>query len=242
MEALQISDPAPWLLVASAVTCGATLEETILHRLSTVPAEIANDISSNGLRMWDISYVPTGLLRQAANWIDREPGLAAICSDLVKDLHLLRAEAGFDVSHSEPRWRRKIFVSIPERNDAVGALRLAESIIHEAMHLHLTDLEEVEPLVSKLAGKMRSPWKTEHRPYQGVMHGLFVFACLSQYFRDMSRFLEKEKDQLASNHCKGRIADIAAEISSIDIDELSAGLTSAGILFAKSWQRFARVR
>ena len=239
LEALQISELAPWLLVSSTVTCDVTLEETILDRLSEVPSEIAIEIAHTGLQTWDPSYVPAGLLRRAANWIDREPSLSAICSQVVENLHLIRAEARFDISHSEPRWRRKIFVSVPERDDAVGAVRLAESIIHEAMHLHLTDYEEVKPLVSEFAGKMRSPWKTEHRPYQGVMHGLFVFACLSQYFRNMLRVFEQ--DEAARNHCVRRVADIAAEIRSINIDELSIGLTGAGALLAKNWQRFGRI-
>lgn len=218
-----------------------TLEETILDCLSEAPVEIANDIACDGLRTWDLSCAPTVLLKQAATWIDREPSLSAICSRVVKDIHLLRAETGFDVSHSEPRWRRRIFVSVPERDDAVGAVRLAESIIHEAMHLHLTDFEEIEPVVSEFAGKIRSPWKTEHRPYQGVMHGLFVFACLGQYFRNTSKIFEKEKDDAARNHCIGRVADIASEINSIDIDELSTGLTTAGGMLARNWHRFGRV-
>jgi HEXXH motif-containing protein len=241
LETLQISDHAPWLLLGPTITCEVTLEETILGRLSKPSAEIANEIACHGLRTWDTSCVPTDMLRQAATWIDRERTLSAICSRVVKDIHLLRADVGFDVSHSEPRWRRSIFVSVPERDDTVGAVRLAESIIHEAMHLHLTDFEEIEPLVFEFQGKMRSPWKTERRPYQGVMHGLFVFACLGQYFRNTSRIFEKEKDDAARNHCIGRVADIASDINSIDINELSAGLTSAGAALVRSWHRFGRV-
>jgi HEXXH motif-containing protein len=113
-------------------------------------------------------------------------------------------------------------------------MRLAESIIHEAMHLHLTNFEEVEPLVCEFVSKMQSPWKVESRPYQGVLHGLFVFACLSQYFRNILRVIEK--NEALKNHCAGRVADIAVEIGSINIDELSRGLTRRGALLAKSWQ------
>src|SRR5882757_10086881 len=67
LEALQISELAPWLLVSSTVTCDVTLEETILDRLSEVPSEIAIEIAHTGLQTWDPSYVPAGLLRRAAN-------------------------------------------------------------------------------------------------------------------------------------------------------------------------------
>jgi hypothetical protein len=215
------------------------LEETILDRLSQTPADVARAIVHAGLRVWDRSCVPTNLLKRAANFIDRESSLSAICSHVIEHIHLLQAEAGFDISHSEPRWRRRIFVSIPERDGSVGAMRLAEGIIHEAMHLNLTNVEVDEPLVCEFVGKMRSPWKVESRPYQGVLHGLFVFACLGRYFKNILRVIEK--DDALKNHCARRVADIAAEIGSIDVDELCRGLTRRGALLAMSWQKVGRI-
>lgn len=160
-------------------------------------------------------------------------GLSLVCSRVIGELHLLRAEPGYDVSHSEPRWRRKIFVSIPERYDEIGEVRLAESLIHEAMHLNLTDFEEVQPLVSDFVDKMKSPWKSDARPFQGVLHGLFVFACIGEYFTQVLQVLES--NGLVNDHCKQRIEEIAAEIRSIDFGELNGGLTAKGASLARRW-------
>jgi 2OG-Fe(II) oxygenase superfamily len=225
--------PAPWDLFAPDGAQSVPFELTIVDRLSKLPVELANVLASDGFQFWDYSNAPLDLIKNAARWIDRVPGVSSVCSRVIGELHLLRAEPGYDVSHSEPRWRRKIFVSIPERYDEIGEVRLAESLIHEAMHLQLTDFEAVEPLVSNYVVEMPSPWKSDARPFQGVLHGLFVFACISEYFTQILRALPS--DGLINAHCKQRIMEIAAEVRSIDLGELSGGLTAKGVSLARRW-------
>jgi hypothetical protein len=209
----------------------------IITRVSLQPPAIAGELSRRGLVAWDQSEAPAALLWQAARWIGLRPDLAVTSAQVIGDIHLLRAPPGYDVSHSEPRWRRRIFVSIPDRSDGLGALRLAESVVHEAMHLHLTNHESGEPLVMEFRRHMKSPWRAEPRSYQGVLHGLFVFSCLQTYYRGIASLVEN--DEGVSCHRQNRIDEIRAEVASLDLTQLCGGLTSKGVALARRWHSLA---
>jgi len=167
----------------------------------------------------------------AESLIELVPGMASVVRGWVGQIHLLRAEPGYDTSHSEPIWQTRVFVSVPERTDQVGALRLAESIIHEAMHLQLTGYEAIEPMVADDKSTMASPWRTEKRPLQGVFHGLFVFSCLSAFFSRIGGRLDED----GRRHLGVRLGEIREEIAAINLDELTLGLTPVGKDLASRW-------
>ncbi|HEX8214871.1 MAG TPA: HEXXH motif-containing putative peptide modification protein, partial [Allosphingosinicella sp.] len=111
----------------------------------------------------------------------------------------------------------------------VAALRAAENVVHEAMHLQLSFVEQATPLVADLEATIRSPWKQEPRQLQGVLHGLYVFVCISAFFRGL-----QEVDALGTpgrKHVEGRLSDIEAEIASVAVGDLKKGLTPAGSAF-----------
>ena len=200
-------------------------------RARSVPPSIAPILRAAGLVLAEPNALSAPLLRAALSWIARVPNLASIVEATVSEIHFLEAEACYDISHSEPRWRTRIFVSIPDCDGAVGALRLAESIVHETMHLHLTNLEERIALVANLYDRVASPWRIELRPYQGVLHGLFVFCSITSFFEALT---EKEALTLSGlRHVAQRTAQIADELGSIDLDELCEGLTEPGTELAR---------
>jgi len=173
----------------------------------------------------------------AENLIALVPSLLSLVERSVAEVHLLSAEANYDISHSEPHWRSRIFVSTPERTDSIGALRFAESIIHEAMHLNLTNTEDITPLVSDFQSQMPSPWRAEARSIQGIMHGLFVFTCLTAFFR---RILEAEFDQHACRaHIHTRLSEIQSQMALLDLMGLTPGLTARGAKLAARWHALA---
>jgi HEXXH motif-containing protein len=174
---------------------------------------------------------PTDLAARAEAWIMTVPTLGAVVAFLVEDLHLLGASPRYDISHSEPQWPARIFVSIPDRFDDVGALRFAESVVHEAMHLQLTLFETDRPVVADLRGTMLSPWRSEHRPFSGVVHGLYVFTCLRSFFHSLRHAASGPADE----HVTRRVRDIRAEIASIDLKDLIVGLTPLGAELAREW-------
>ncbi len=194
------------------------------HRVVPPPSEVAAHFAAGSLQIADIKGTDAGLFAEAAEAIAWAPSLAAIVATRVAAVHLLQAEPGYDVSHSEPHWEDRVFVSVPDRRDEVGVLRLAESVIHEALHLHLTKLEAINPLVSNLTGKLASPWRSDLRSYGGVLHGAFVFAGLKAYFD----IVVAPSDSRAGQHLDQRRADIARELAEVNLVALGAGLTVSG--------------
>jgi HEXXH motif-containing protein len=192
-------------------------------RLSEATSKIRSHVGQGGLTLGDADG-QAALFAAAAGAIDEVLTLAEIVRARVRHVYVLKAPPGYDISHSEPYWTDRIFISIPERSDRVGALRLAENVIHEAMHLHLTSSEHNRPLVRDLIGRIHSPWRQTPRPYGGVLHGLFVFACLREYFAR----LPADGEPAGVRHIRRRLQEIDAEIAHIDIDRLAVGLTDAG--------------
>jgi HEXXH motif-containing protein len=200
--------------------------EWLWRLLSTPTPAILSHVEQGGLVI-NATYDQPALFIAAAAAIDEVAGLADIVRARVRHVHTLKAPPGYDISHSEPHWHDRIFVSIPERPDRVGALRLAENVIHEAMHLHLTIFELGTPLVRDLKAEIYSPWRQSLRAYSGVIHGLFVFACLREYFSRL-----QDSEVAPSRHIRQRLKDIDADIAQIDIDRLIAGLAAAGVALA----------
>lgn len=193
-------------------------------RVVPAPPDVAAHIQAGGLELANIKDADSGLFAKAAEAIARAPSLAAIIATRVAAVHLLQAEPRYDVSHSEPRWRDRIFVSVPERGDEVAALRLTEGIIHETLHLHLTELEFITPLVCNQTGSLASPWRPEPRSFGGVLHGTFVFVCLKAYFGTVT----VPSGSVAGGHLDQRRTEIAEELSQVDLATLAAGLTEPG--------------
>jgi HEXXH motif-containing protein len=147
----------------------------------------------------------------------------------VGELVLLRARAAFDISHSEPRWPRAIFISVPGRPGPVSALRAVENVIHEAMHLHLTTIERADSLIADETMQMASPWRQEPRHLQGVLHGFYVFRCIAAFFATPT--LNSKLDAEGARHVARRRGEIASELSRLDFDRLAVGLTPRGRAF-----------
>ncbi len=217
----------PWRLPGLEISVAAAPLDVdwLWPRVVAPPPAIAAHVRDGGLQFADISDGDRGLFANAAAAIAWAPSLAAIVATRVASLHLLQANPGYDVSHSEPQWRDRIFVSVPDRHDQVAAWRLAESIIHEALHLHLTELEAISPLVSDLTGTLVSPWRPEPRSYGGVLHGAFVFVGLKAYFDAVIL----PSDSIEGAHFDRRRARIAEELAQVDLAALRAGLTEHGV-------------
>lgn len=130
----------------------------------------ANDESSHGCAR----------IQEAVEVVDNVNTLADTVGCLARSIHLLRAPIDHDISHSSPHLPFSIFVSIPEPTERDASLRVAESLIHESMHLQLTLLDIVEPLVGTSGTSGYSPWKQEIRPVEGLLHGIYVFAVIHQ--------------------------------------------------------------
>jgi HEXXH motif-containing protein len=226
---------APWMLSVGPLSAAFPSGRWLWDRICTPSDSIRRHIEAQGLRFRPEAAVEAELFDATQDLIGFVPTLSSIVESWVGEVHILVATPGFDVSHSEPQWRSRIFVSKPERSDLIGGLRLAESIIHEAMHLQLTAYETVHPVVADESGRMPSPWRREPRPFRGVAHGLFVFTCLSAYFVSIANLV----GPAGRAHVLKRVHEIREEIKTIHIDDLATGLTPMGAALARRWSTVA---
>jgi len=167
-------------------------------------------------------------LEDALVVINQVPSLMKSVAALVRSLHVIRPEDDdYDVSFSEPHIPFSIFVSIPEKRITNDALRVAEAIVHEAMHLQLTLIGENIPLVQPTGKKYFSPWRETHRPLDGVLHALYVFGVIDRFLAHLSPLLNSE-------YLQGRRDEIMRQFWKMRSFRELQELTPIGSRFAKN--------
>lgn len=172
---------------------------------------------------------PLMLFRAAADQLMTVSDLGDAVGQVVRSAHPLVAARDHDVSHSNPDLPFSIFVSVPRADEQNAAIRLTESMMHEAMHLQLSLIETVVPIVEPNATSGFSPWQQRERPAQGLLHGLYVFAIIFQAFDALARTLPS-----VSAYCTDRRLQITSEVRALT--STPRGLTAFG---ASLWERAA---
>ena len=166
-------------------------------------------------------------LQEAVNLLRYEPTLQTTIAALVRVCHVLKAEDDdYDVSHSDPHVPFSIFISVPRRRRPNDALRVIESIVHEAMHLQLTLIEREMPLVDISDSTQFSPWKDMYRSPQGVLHALYVFRVIDRYFARMQTL--SVLSVADTSYISGRREEISQQIDEIKTFGECPDLTSCG--------------
>lgn len=161
---------------------GASAGEILVEEL---PADawrrIAKDAEANRI---DEDSAGPQILDEAFSAIKEVTTIYGTIFVLIRALHLLRSDdlGEYDISFSEPHLPFSIFVSVPNRRYPADFLRVAEGIVHEAMHLQLTLIEGVALLFRAESAEFYSPWRDEYRPVYGVLHGLYVFGVLREFY------------------------------------------------------------
>ncbi len=222
-------DPAEERLILGKGGTGNACETAMIEALTP---QATRRYAALDLRLSEMVYrvaEAQTLLAQASMMIDRVPPLARTIRALVRSIHILDAPSpGFDVSHSDPELPCSIFLSLP-MEESFAALRAAESIVHEAMHLQLTLFEAEEPLVEQdceVTGF--SPWQQRERPLLGLVHGLFVFAAIDRFMALLiDEGLEPHEESFALKR-RREVASEIAEVAEVADLEAAVGLTSAG--------------
>ena len=155
--------------------------------------------------------------------------LPTVCS-LIRSLHLIDpADDEVDVSFSEPGLPFSAFVSVPGPGAIAGGLRIAEALLHEAMHLNLTLVEAIVPLVMPTERAYFSPWRNEYRTAQGVLHALYVFRVIDAFLGEAS--YESPDLGPSHSHARERRATIARQIREIQDFRNCVDLTPDGAAF-----------
>lgn len=217
-------DPAAERSVLGALDLG----DPPACRIEALPASSRNRYERSGLVFPPSVAAPAAIAAGRSAWslVEAAPGLRAAVAAYLRSVHVLQPPgAEIDVSYSDPDVPFSVFVSIPGPGRHT-ALRLAESLVHECMHLHLTLIEAVVPLVGDDCASTFSPWLRRPRPLRGVLHGLYVFSVVDEFLRVLELGGSLGPDQMA--FAARRRRQIAGEIAQVDHPALAAGLTGDG--------------
>lgn len=216
----------PWLL--SWCPAGATLPcRDLVAAARAVPEDALSNLSARGFAPRARDAAADAALAEAQALIRLAPDLWSVVSARVEGIALVSsAGPDYDRSHSEQRWPGWIFVSLPPAGHT-RVVRLAEQVIHEAMHFNPAALETEVPL-AKSEGRIFSPWKGEDRAASGLLHALYVFTTLTTWFRQVARHSQ------VKGSARRRIVEIREEINTVDRVLLEACLTPAGLVLASS--------
>lgn len=173
-------------------------------------------------------------LGDALDFVGAVPSLVGCVGLLVRVIGVLKSP-GFDedVSYSHPAVPFTVFVSVCNERSTEASARVAESVLHEAMHLRLSLIQKaVELLVpeKRSARQCFSPWRKERRPAEGVLHGLFVFRAILEFFRILS---SRSSDTQIIDYSARRIRDISAELAQVRDFHESPALTYTGSSLAR---------
>ena len=161
-------------------------------------------------------------LEEAISFLNFVPTIWPTVSTLVRSLHVIEpVEDEVDVSFSDPTVPFSIFVSVPRMWSEVAALRVAEAILHETMHLQLTLVERVVPLVVPQQAMYYSPWRDEQRDSEGILQALYVFGVI----RSFLRLMPVRWPSPVHDHVANRLAQIDCQIEQgryfLECDELT---------------------
>jgi HEXXH motif-containing protein len=170
-------------------------------------------------------------LEHALQLLDIANGPYDCVTQLVRSIQILVSEdEEVDVSYSHPEISDVIFVSVCRDDSPHSQARVAESILHESMHLKLTLIERLVPLVKPNTGNTYfSPWRDEKRPARGVLHGLFVFRTIL----DFLRMIAGSQSSIA-DYVQKRQKQIIQEIGQLEHFDNCPDLTAEGATLVKN--------
>jgi HEXXH motif-containing protein len=167
------------------------------------------------------------ILDRAVHIISGVRGAALTVSAVLSVVHILKPEsAEYDISYSEPTLPFSIFVGIDPGWQANRDLRVAESILHECMHLQLTLIEDQMLLIAADNEHHLSPWRQALRPTRGVLHALYVFRVIQDFFSAVLASISLSADE--HDHIRRRLNGIDAEVEQMGDLSVSQDLTPAG--------------
>ena len=171
-----------------------------------------------------------GRLEEAISLLEFVPSLREVVAIMAKSIHLIDAgHDDYDVSFSEPTIPFSVFVSVPRSREVNTALRVAEGVIHETMHLQLSLVERVVTLIRSESTPFFSPWRNEFRTSRGLLHALYVFRVIDYFFRDL--LIKKPLSTEQEVYVQDRRQQICEQIREVREFMKSPDLTCVGRAF-----------
>ena len=173
-------------------------------------------------------------LDDALKLLDTVPGLVDCVAQLVRVISVLKlANPDADVSYSHPVVPFSIFVSVCNERSIEASARVAESILHEAMHLQLSLIQKVVSLIdlgTHDRAQYFSPWRQQERPANGVLHAIYVFRTVLEFFR---RLASDHLDENVVKHSEHRVQEISCQLAQVQDFYRSPALNATGAELAR---------
>ena len=173
-------------------------------------------------------------LDDALKFLGSVHGLVDCVTQLVRVIGVLKSPSPeVDVSYSHPTVPFSIFVSICNERSIVASARVAESILHEAMHLRLSLIQKVVDLLnpgSQGQAQYFAPWRQEERPANGILHGTFVFRAILEFFK---RLASDNRDDQVIKYSEQRIREISSQLVQVRDFYKSPALSATGAELAR---------
>lgn len=170
-------------------------------------------------------------LKAALELLAEIPECVDCIASLVNCIQVIASEGpDYDTSYSHPDIPFTIFVSVCENDSPLSNIRVAEGILHEAMHLKLSLIQQQVTLIEPGSKEtFYSPWRDTERPLMGVIHGVFVFRAIHGF---MKQYLAQSKtDNSTFNHLSYRLSDIEADFRAIRNFSTCKTLNKVGVTF-----------
>ena len=204
--------------------------------IELLPKELTDNYSDSQIDFYNVAELTEqpilDCLTDAIKLIKAVPSLGESVFTLVKSLHLIKLDDDtYDVSFSEPQLPFSIFISIPKNRIKTDSLRVAEAIVHEAMHLQLSLIEKIVPLINSNEQKFYSPWKDEYRNSTGILHALYVFKIIESFYENLE--LNQYISPINSDFIKKRRSEILVQVNEIKDFSRSPDLTEDGLRLTK---------
>lgn len=172
-------------------------------------------------------------LAQSLDIIGTVRPLQGTIAGTCRSVHVLLPPApDFDASCSDPSLPHFLFVSCPPAPEEDRVECLAENVAHEALHLQLSLVERLEPLVEEIPREepVFSPWRGEGRTVRGLLHAVYVFGNL-RFFRGQVVSIRPGSASFAG----ARVETIDSEMAAVSHLPESRSLTPAGRRSATSF-------
>jgi HEXXH motif-containing protein len=216
----------PWNLEAEGSTprC-CDLQNELADIPEPISATVVSALSKCGLWVIQRDEASDAALGRASRLLRGVPSLDTVLRRVTKGVVRLRSDDdAVDIGHSEPRWPGIVFVSFPPPSE-VGDVRLIEGLIHEAMHINLSN-NGIDSLVTEQEPLVYSPWRAALRPASGVLHAAYVFTCVLRFFEllDQTRSLTPAQ----SKHVTRRQTEILREFDLLPRNELAVAVGELG--------------
>jgi hypothetical protein len=231
---LSCNPSAPREIITHLKTCSSTCPTPPTISIEALTPACPAQYQQQGVTFYtpdEILHSPVlSCIEEALGIINQVPSLMRTVATLVRSLHVIKpADEDHDVSFSEPHVPFSIFVSVPEKRIANDALRVAEAVVHEAMHLQLTLIQSRLRFLNADGERYFSPWRGQFRTAGGMLHGLYVFSVIKRFLGEVQL---RSSDRQGVYYALDRRMEIQNQLGRLHSFQHSEELTEIGAAFA----------